>query len=130
VMAPFIQTRKVRVCIQDFCNFLEGGLVSMSTLSAETVNALAELSAGSLVCYYDFDRSDILSPALMEGDGRDVGQVSNVPHTFFLVCWRGHNATLNVMCGKTGNCTIAHTYFIIDSPSCSFISLSQFCDTL
>jgi len=101
IMAPFVKTRKVGVTIQDFCNFLGGGLVSFSTLSKETLSVISAMPSGSLICYYDFNPQDVVEGA------PSIPLPSKIPR-FHLVCWRGQSATLNVMCSKTEIESVKH----------------------
>lgn len=98
VIAPYINKRKIRVTIQDFCNLLGGGLVSFSTLSDNTVNSLNALDPGILICLYEFSFSDVVET---EGNTDIVATENPVPHQLHCVCWRGKGRTMNVMCGKT-----------------------------
>ncbi len=87
-----IHARKVSVTIQDFSNLLEGGLVSYSTLSPQTLQSLTALTAGIVICTYHYKPSDVVSVtevAVKEGD-----------YDFSMVCWKGSSACLNVMCSK------------------------------
>lgn len=108
VIAPFITKRKISVTIQDICNFIEGGLVSFSTLSRETVAQLQDISTGSLLVYYDYKPEDVIMNSL--ADGTSIGEAISLTsmesikkHRIHVVCWRGINPTLNVMCSKLGN---------------------------
>jgi hypothetical protein len=49
----------VSVRIQDFCNLLGGGLTSLSTIHADTVAVLGNMSAGAVICVYTFDPADV-----------------------------------------------------------------------
>jgi hypothetical protein len=98
VLVPFMGARVISVNVQDFCNLLEGGLVSFSTLSDGAVAALQNMPFGSFVCSYEFSPSDVLgSSAQMEVDHQQGAQ-----HIFYAACWRGVGPTINVMCNKIG----------------------------
>lgn len=97
VIAPYITKRIVQVPIQDFCNFVEGGLVSFSTLSPETVDKLNQITSGSVCAYYDFKQEDVLSKTSTSSE-----QNNHLKHRMYIVCWRGTNQTLNIMCSKLG----------------------------
>lgn len=97
VMAPHITKRKIKCSVQDFCNFLEGGLVSFTTLSPDVLQGLQAVSSGSVVCYYEFERGDIVES---DGAGDSASGHDGRSHTFYAVCWRGIKNTLNVMCTK------------------------------
>ena len=124
-LLPYIQTRKVFVTVQDFSNLLEGGLVSFSTLSSTTVQALSSISSGGVIAVYKFNSSDIIRTSSGTGDNSSSSSVektaekpvddSSVPtepvavgqegqqypeHYLNAICWRGNTRTLNVMCGK------------------------------
>lgn len=96
--APHMSKRKMNVTIQDFCNMLGGGLVSQSTLSSTCLTQLAELSAGTVICTYTYDESDVVNSS-----GEGVLPREAIPageHKFHIVAWKGHTRTLNVMAGK------------------------------
>ena len=125
-LLPYIQSRKVFVTVQDFSNLLEGGLVSFSTLSSTTVQALSSISSGGVIAVYKFNSSDIIRAST--GNGNDSSSSSSVENTseksvddssiptepvafgqegqqypehyLNAICWRGNTRTLNVMCGK------------------------------
>jgi hypothetical protein len=104
VIAPHLTKRKIAVPIQDMCNFIEGGLVSFSTLSPETVSQLNRISTGSILAYYDYRPEDVLassSTSLAEVVGTASLDLMK-SHRMYAVCWRGANPTLNVMCSKLG----------------------------
>ena len=69
-IVPHITTRKVSVSVQDFCNLLGGGLVSLSTLHPDTLVALAGLSSGAVICEYKYRKADVLKvlPGTTEGE--------------------------------------------------------------
>jgi septal ring-binding cell division protein DamX len=71
---PHITTRKVSVRIQDFCNLLGGGLTSLSTIHADTVAVLGNMSAGAVICVYTFDPADVQVVEKTEatGDAADL----------------------------------------------------------
>jgi tRNA (cytosine34-C5)-methyltransferase len=110
VIAPFVTKRKISVTIQDLCNFMEGGLVSFSTLSRETVTKLQQIQTGSVLAYYDFKPEDVLPPVpAADTEGDDSATSATAPaadrlktHRLHVVCWRGANPTLNIMCSKLG----------------------------
>ena len=123
-LLPYIQTRKVFVTVQDFSNLLEGGLVSFSTLSSTTVQALSSISSGGVIAVYKFNSSDIIRASSGTGDSSSSSVVENTAekpvddssvhtepatacqgqqypeHYLNAICWRGNTRTLNVMCGK------------------------------
>jgi hypothetical protein len=84
--------------IQDFCNLLEGGLVSYQTLSAETITQLMTMSIGCLICMYPYEYTSTTS----------TNEQVTKKHTFELVCWRGSSRALNVMCHQTELTLIKH----------------------
>jgi hypothetical protein len=111
-IGPFITKRIVQVTCQDFCNFLEGGLVSFSTMSDAVVKELSELSVGVVVCVYQFRLEDVIKPADGEGEGEEEGRAetgsggegneaaaANV-RPMYAVCFRSRSRALNIMCGK------------------------------
>jgi hypothetical protein len=57
---PHITTRKVTVSIQDFCNLLGGGLVSLSTIHADTLAVIGSMSSGAVICVYKYNPADVL----------------------------------------------------------------------
>ncbi len=108
------------MCIQDFCNILGGGLVSYSTLTQSTINAVTLVQpAGIVICIYDFDPADVIgknqeawlavtsliislflySVAADAAKTEDTG-LEAPSHTFYAICWKGGSRTLNVMAGK------------------------------
>lgn len=90
VMTRHVTSRAIDVNVQDFCNFLGGGLVSFNTLSPKTVLALCAFTTGSIICTYKYTPSDVLA------------NCAAIPlnHSFHIVCYRGVSRTLNVMCSK------------------------------
>jgi hypothetical protein len=101
-IAPHVSNRKVKVTIQDFCNILGGGLVSFSTLSQSTINAVSLIQQGVLICIYDYDPKDVVVSAESESAAKaeaDTG-LETPKHSFYGICWKGGSRTLNVMCGK------------------------------
>ena len=97
-IAPHVSKRKVSVSIQDFCNILGGGLVSLSTLSPQAILAIGAMGPGVLICVYDFRPEDVLQSedtAAKEETGLDAPK-----HTFYAICWKGNARALNCMCGK------------------------------
>jgi hypothetical protein len=99
-MAQWVTTRKVTISIQDCCNFLEGGLVSLRTLSFDLNVAFSNLKAGSLICTYNYSPADVLSSG---GAQEGVG-----PLSFSLVVWKGSGSAINVMAGKIDTENIKH----------------------
>ena len=57
---PHITSRKIKVSIQDFCNLLGGGLVSLSTLHVDTLKFMANMSSGAVICTYKYHPRDVL----------------------------------------------------------------------
>jgi hypothetical protein len=106
VIAPHLTKRKISVPIQDMCNFIEGGLVSFSTLSAETVSQLNRISTGSILVYYDYRPEDVIVSSTTTSSLAEVLGTASLDHLkshrMYAVCWRGANPTLNVMCAKLG----------------------------
>ncbi|CAE7473089.1 NSUN2 [Symbiodinium microadriaticum] len=96
VMAPHITKRKITCTVQDFCNFLEGGLISFTTLSKSCLEGLSQVSSGSVMCVYHFSPEDIVQSE----ENTNSTSVDDRVHTFHAVCWRGVKNTLNVMCAK------------------------------
>lgn len=110
-----IGARKVKVSIQDFCNILGGGLVSYSTLSAQTIQQLCTMSNGVVICSYHYDPADYIDP---EGTQQTYAEddkpkeeiklgstnVSKGPregnYQFHAICWKGTSKTINVMCSR------------------------------
>jgi hypothetical protein len=118
VLQHHIKGRQVGVSIQDFCNLLDGGLVSFSTLSNETVEKVKNLPPGALFVSYEFNASDVnqaeassSSSSALEADEKpDMSDTSATKRTLKLtcVCWRGFSNTLNVMCGKVEMQSMKH----------------------
>ena len=63
--------------IQDFCNLLDGGLVSFSTLSAGTLSALTGMSSGAVICVYSYDAKDVVGGDNGAMDGGDASSSSS-----------------------------------------------------
>lgn len=103
LMAPYLSGRKVNVTVQDFCNILGAGLVSFSTLSPDTVNAIASQPVGVLICIYSYDVKDRLNEEEVSHD---------VSHNFYALCWKGGSRTLNVACNKIGELISLHEHGI------------------
>lgn len=100
IMSQWVTTRKVSISIQDCCNFLEGGLVSLRTLSYDLNVAFSKLKPGSCICTYTYCPSDVLSTeTAQEGVG---------PLSFSLVVWKGSGTAINVMAGKIDTENIKH----------------------
>ena len=76
---PHITTRKVSVRIQDFCNLLGGGLTSLSTIHADTVAVLGNMSAGAVICVYTFDPADV---QVVEKTGEATEDAADLPVIF------------------------------------------------
>jgi len=78
VLEPHLsEKRKVIVNIQDFCNILEGGFVSLSTLSAVSVQRLLALPPGAALVIYEWDPKDvIISNGSAQEEGKCEGAVS------------------------------------------------------
>lgn len=49
--------------IQDFCNLLGGGLVSLSTIHPDTVAVISSMSAGAVICVYKYNPADVIERA-------------------------------------------------------------------
>jgi hypothetical protein len=133
VIAPYVTKRKVEVTIQDMCNFIEGGLVSFSTLSRETVTKLQHIQTGSILAYYDFRPEDVL-PAEAAAEGEEAASATAAAtataktHRLHVVCWRGANPTLNIMCSKLGPSSpsfFLYTFFSLPSLPPSPLSLDS-----
>ena len=100
VMAQWVTARKVAVSIQDFCNFLEGGLVSLRTLSFDSNVSFSKMKPGSCICTYTYSPDDVVEGSnCVEGVG---------PLSFSLVVWRGSGTAVNVMAGKVDADNIKH----------------------
>mmetsp|Transcript_31637 Transcript_31637/g.58858 ORF Transcript_31637/g.58858 Transcript_31637/m.58858 type:complete len:798 (+) Transcript_31637:39-2432(+) len=99
-MSQWVTTRKVSISVQDCCNFLEGGLVSLRTLSYDLNVAFSKLKPGSCICTYVYSPDDVL-----EGQ---VPRAGVGPLTFSLVVWRGSGTAINVMAGKVDTENIKH----------------------
>ena len=100
VMEPLIQSRKVIVTIQDFCNLIEGGLVSTSTLDEKTNENIQKLGTGSIVCTYKYTPEDV-----------NQGEQPNTTVSeciFHCVCWKQSEKTVNVMMGKVDRARVKH----------------------
>jgi hypothetical protein len=95
-LEPFITKRKISVPVQDFCNMLGGGLVSYSTLSAESLKQLDAIPTGVVIATYEFRPDDV------QQEGREVP--AGAAHRVSVVCWKGGSRAINVMCGKVGKC--------------------------
>jgi len=82
--------------------------VSFSTMSNNTVQYLSSISAGGVVCQYQYSPKDVIAnpgDTTVETDNKEglTDEASGFTgHTIHAICWRGHSRTLNVMCGKTG----------------------------
>eukprot|EP01038_Epipyxis_sp_PR26KG_P012391 gene12391-16619_t len=124
IFAPHANRRKVYATIQDFCNILGGGLVSYTTLSPMLVMALQDstIIPGVVICCYEYHPRDIVEDGQSEPelnnnrnstaknikadrndkDLQSSNDLKSVPsHEFYVICWKGYQKTLNVMCGKT-----------------------------
>jgi hypothetical protein len=99
-MSQWVTTRKVTISAQDCCNFLEGGLVSLRTLSYDLNVAFSKLKPGSCICTYNYSPTDVLE-GVTPRDG--VG-----PLSFSLVVWKGSGTAINVMAGKIDTENIKH----------------------
>ena len=83
--------------------------MSFSTMSNSTVQYLSSVTAGGVICQYQYSPKDVISSS---GDSSDLPVETErssekasegfTGHTIHAICWRGHSRTLNVMCGKTG----------------------------
>lgn len=112
-IGPFITKRIVEVGCQDFCNFLEGGLVSFSTLSTAAVEALSATEVGVIICVYKFSSADVLPDtdlSLAVADATDSGTASAAAASsgqsglmvapIYAICYRSKARALNIMCNK------------------------------
>lgn len=108
-IGPFLTKRIVQVSCQDFCNFLEGGLVSFTTLSENVVAVLSTMEVGVVVCVYNFSMSDVLpapsddsvDPIEDEAEKNASQTISSTPMTpMYAICYRSKTRALNIMCGK------------------------------
>ena len=120
VLAPYITKRKVDVTAQDISNLLEGGLVSLSTLSEAVKAAVEAMDTGSLVVQYTFKPTDVIESEIDVGKGTggdssilpgvpsaaQIERVSNRP--YYLVCFKGSTRALNVMCTKNEMESVKH----------------------
>lgn len=66
--------------IQDFCNLLGGGLTSLSTIHADTVAVLGNMSAGAVICVYTFDPADV--QVIEKVDEEATEEVADLPVIF------------------------------------------------
>ena len=66
--------------IQDFCNLLGGGLTSLSTIHADTVAVLGNMSAGAVICVYTFDPADV--QVIEKVDEEATVEVADLPVIF------------------------------------------------
>merc|ERR1712023_178539 len=96
LVADNVQKRKVSITAQDFCNVLEGGLVSLRSLAEESLHAISQMEPGPFICTYKYQKSDEIRP---ETDKSSLYSV-NEGHSFHAMCWKGTGQTLNVMCTK------------------------------
>jgi hypothetical protein len=80
---------------------LGGGLVSYSTLSAETLVRLNAIPTGVVIAVYEYRPEDIVQA---DGDAADAPKRAAAPgvHKFYAICWKGSSRAINVMCGKVG----------------------------
>jgi hypothetical protein len=106
LIAPHVTLRKVALKIQDFCNLLEGGLVSFSTLHHDTVAALTSIVPGALICTYTFSHEDVISAdsshddSMFDESSMCGASASRGGLNFLAACWRGNSRSINVMCSK------------------------------
>lgn len=74
-------------------------MVSFSTLSAGTIEALEQQVHGVVILEYVHDPKDRVTSV----DGYDTTAVKGeekCAYRYYLVGWKGHSRTVNVMCGK------------------------------
>ena len=79
-IVPHITTRKVTVSIQDFCNLLGGGLVSLSTIHADTLAVIGSMSSGAVICVYKYNPADVLERVKEEAEEEE--EVYDMPVIF------------------------------------------------
>lgn len=109
IMVPFLSDRKVLVPIQDFCNLLGAGLVSYTTLTRETVQALNAQPVGVVVCMYQYDpRDKLVDESGSIGASTSETEKSYERHTLYALCWKGNGRAINVVCNKVEIETIKH----------------------
>ena len=72
---PFITTRKVIVSIQDFCNILGGGLVSLTTMTPDTVSILGPMPTGAVVIVYEYHVNDVITSTSTSMEVTEVVEV-------------------------------------------------------
>lgn len=96
-LAPYCNSRKVNVSIQDLCNMLQGGLVSYHTLSDSMVNQLyGQSTTGSVICTYHYKTADTVENASVA----DISSVSPKDLVFYIAAWKGKSRTMNVMASR------------------------------
>ena len=68
------------------------------SITKDTIQRLISLSAGIVICFYEFDSADVLA-----GENSKMDESSSSApqaYSFYAVCWRGEARALNVMCSK------------------------------
>ena len=98
--APHMSKRKFNCTIQDFCNMLGGGLVSQTTMSAQSLAQLEGYTCGTVIATYTYREEDVV-----EGNSALPNAGA---HTFYIVAWKGTSRALNVMAGKIEADDIKH----------------------
>lgn len=68
------------VSIQDFCNLLGGGLVSLSTIHADTLAVIGSMSSGAVICVYKYNPADVLERVKEEAEEEE--EVYDMPVIF------------------------------------------------
>jgi len=105
-LAPFMTKRVVNITVQDMCNLLNGGLVSYSTMHADTVAALSVLEKGPIVCMYTFNSADVVAE---NTNHEHVTPTSRVPPLCVICSVNGNTRAMNVLCGKTDAEGVRHS---------------------
>jgi len=103
-LAPFMTRRVVHVKVQDMCNLLDGGLVSYSTMHADTVALLSSLEKGPIVCMYTYSGADVVV-----GSTNHVTPTARVPPLCVICSVNGNTRAMNVLCGKTDAEGVRHS---------------------
>jgi hypothetical protein len=106
VLAPYIAKRKVEVTIQDFCNLLGAGQVTLSTMSATTTARILQEPPGILILVYCYRPEDVMKQveeqAMVDAESDSMPVSSYKEHIFYMMCWKGSGHAVNVTCKKIG----------------------------
>ena len=131
LLVDHVQKRKVTIPIQDFCNVLEGGLVSLRTMAQDSLDAISKIEPGPFICTYEYKKIDKIA----REDQRvstDNSYSVNEGFSFHAMCWKGNGQSMNVMCNKVELESMKHKFSALEilRPKISSTSIKSSNDSI